>query len=81
MIVPLDLPDDLLERVQAAARDQGMTFREFVADALRSAAAAPRVGSSKVFVQKAHDFGAHLESPWTALAEIETEDYTSRLRK
>jgi hypothetical protein len=83
MIVPVDLPDDLLQQVQASAREQGVPFREFVASALQTAAAKKGGGrgSSKVFSQKVHDFGIHLESPWTALAEIETEDYTSRGRK
>jgi hypothetical protein len=81
MIVPVDLPDDLLLQVQAAAREQGVPFRDFVAHALRGAASAPRPASSKPFVQRAHDFGVHLESPWTVLAEIETDDYTRRFRK
>ncbi len=81
MIVPVDLPDDVLQQVQAVARAQGIPFRDFVANALKAAAELPSAAASKSFVQKAHDFGTHLESPWTVLAEIETEDYTRRFLK
>lgn len=81
MIVPIDLPDDLFQRVEASAREQGIGFREFVAGALQSALALPRPARPKTFAQRVHDFGTHLESPWTALAEVETDDYTSRYRK
>lgn len=81
MIVPVDLPDELLQQIQASAREQGVPFREFVAKALQAAANRAkdsRPARSKTFSQRVHDFGVHLDSPWTALAEIETEDYTSR---
>ena len=84
MIVPVDLPDELLQQIQASAREQGVPFREFVATALQAAATRPkgdRPARSKAFSQRVHDFGVHLDSPWTALAEIETEDYASRDRK
>ena len=84
MIVPVDLPDELLQQIQASAREQGVPFREFVANALEVAANRPksrRPAHSRAFSQRVHDFGVYLDSPWTALAEIETEDYTSRDRK
>ena len=81
MIVPVDLPDELLQRVEAAAREQGVPFREFVAAALQTAVSSPggkRSTRSRSFSQRVHDFGTHLESPWTVLAELETDKYTSR---
>ena len=78
MIVPIDLPDELLQRVQGAAREQGIPFREFVANALQMAAATARPRLATFFSQRVHDFGAHLESPWTVLSEIETDDATRR---
>jgi hypothetical protein len=84
MIVPVDLPDELLRQLQASAREQGVPFRDFVATALQGAVARVSAGpppAPRVFSQRVHDFGVHLESPWTALSEIETEDYTSRNRK
>ena len=84
MIVPVDLPDDLLQRVEASAREQGISFREFVASALQAAVApAPGKRSSRPrrFSQRVHNFGTHLESPWTVLAELETDEYTGRKQK
>ena len=84
MIVPVDLPDELLQQIQVSAREQGVPFREFVANALQTAATRAkgrRPAHRRAFSQRVHDFGVHLDSPWTALAEIETEDYTSRDRK
>jgi hypothetical protein len=78
MIVPLDLPADLLQEVQTSSREQGIAFREFVVSALQAAVARPGRKVSKSFSQRAHDFGTHLESPWTVLAEIETDDYKGR---
>jgi hypothetical protein len=83
MIVPVDLPDKLLQRVQASAREQGVPFREFVAGALEAAVAeaGAKRPASRVFSQCVHDFGAHLESVWTVLAELETDEYTGRKSK
>ena len=80
MIVPIDLPDALLQRVEASAREQGVPFREFVANALQAAVASAsgkRPARAKAFSQRVHDFGTHLESPWTVLAELETDEHTS----
>jgi hypothetical protein len=81
MIVPVDLPEDLLQRVQASARAQGVPFREFVANALEAGVAVARPAPWKSFSQRVCDFGVHLESPWTVLAEIETEDSTGKNRE
>src|SRR5687768_3716569 len=84
MIVPVDLPDELLQKIQASASEQGVPFREFVATALQAAATGAKNSGPahrRAFSQRVHDFGVHLDNPWTALAEIETEDYTSRDRK
>ena len=84
MIVPVDVPDDLLQRVEAAAREQGVPFREFVAAALQAAVASPggrRSRRFRGFSQRVHDFGTHLDSPWAVLAELETDEYTSRKLK
>ena len=84
MIVPVDLPDALLQRVEASAREQGVPFREFVANALQAAvtsASGKRPARAKAFSQRVHDFGTHLESPWAVLAELETEEYTGSSKR
>ena len=72
MIVRLDIEGDLLSQVEAVARGQGIEFKEFVNTALRAAVAQAKFVAPSTFTQKVHDFGAHLESPWTLLADLET---------
>jgi hypothetical protein len=75
MIVPVDLKEELLGRAEASAKAQGVSFREFVAAALENAVVNSRPTTPRRFVQRTHDFAAHLESPWTVLAEVEGEAY------
>ena len=72
MIVRVQVEDDLLARVEVAASSQGVQFDAFVASALRVAVAQVQLTAPIRFVQKVHDFGTHLESPWSLLAELET---------
>ena len=72
MIVRLEIEGELLSQAEAAARGQGIQFKEFVSTALRHAVAQAKVVPPARFSQKVHDFGTHLESPWTLLADLET---------
>ena len=72
MIVRLEIGGDLLTQAEAAARAQGIEFKEFVNTALRAAVAQAQFVAPTAFTQKVHDFGTHLESPWTLLADLET---------
>jgi hypothetical protein len=72
MIVRLEIEGDLLSQVEAAARGQRIEFKEFVSSALRNAVAQAKFVAPTKFTQKVHDFGTHLESPWTLLADLET---------
>ena len=72
MIVRLEIEGDLLTEVEAVARGQGIELKEFVNTALRTAVAQAQFVASSAFTQKVHDFGTHLESPWTILADLET---------
>ena len=72
MMVPLEIKDDLLTQAETAAKLQGISFREFVAAALQSAIVRARFSPPAPFVQKVHDFGTHLESPWSLLSDLET---------
>jgi len=78
MITSLEIDDALAADVEAAAKSRGLSFREFTRAALRQAVAAPATGAVQRFMQKTHDFGTHIEAPWTALADLETEDYTGK---
>ena len=72
MIVRLEIDGNLLSEVEAAARAQGIDFKEFVHTALRNAVSHAQFITPAPFSQKVHDFGLHLESPWTLLADLET---------
>jgi hypothetical protein len=74
MSTSVDLDDRLFVDLQRAARGKGIPVRAFIEQALRDLLPAPTNGP---FVQRVHDFGAHLESPWTVLSEIESDAYTS----
>ena len=79
MIVRLEIEGELLSQAEAVARGQGIQFKEFVSTALRNAVAQAKVVPPAIFTQKVHDFGTHLESPWTLLADLETS--AAMLRK
>ena len=78
MIVRLEIEGDLLTRVEAVARTQGIEFKEFVNAALQNAVAQAKFVPPAHFSQKVHDFGTHLESPWTLLADLETNAVVMR---
>ena len=40
--------------------------------ALRGAVEQAKFATPPVFTQKVHDFGVHLDSPWSLLADLET---------
>ena len=82
MITNVELDDSLAEQVESAAKAQGLSTREFIRGALRQALANPaQIVAPPAFVQRVHDFGTHLESPWTLLVDLETEKYVRKNSK
>jgi hypothetical protein len=76
MITKVDLDDKLAADLETAAKARGLSMREFIRMALRQATDSPLpAGGPARFTQRVHDFGTHIESPWTSLADIETEEY------
>ena len=71
----LEMDETLVESVDAAAKARGVSSREFIRQALQHAASLPVSAPCAPFFQKTHDFGAHVETPWTLLAELESEDH------
>jgi hypothetical protein len=79
MITNLELEDSLASQLESAAKARGISTREFIRSALRQAVETPHASGEKTrFVQKVHDFGSHLESPWTILVDIESEEYVRK---
>lgn len=72
MILRVEVEDELVAQSEVAARSQGLKFDAFVAGALRTAVSQAKLTAPGPFAQKVHDFGTHLESPWSLLADLET---------
>jgi hypothetical protein len=76
MTTNLDIDDALAAQLDAAAKARGISTRDFIRNALRQALS---TGGQSVkptrFVQRVHDFGTHIESPWTVLVDIESEEH------
>ena len=72
----LDIDDKLAAQLESAAKARGISAREFIRGALRQAL---KDSSASVkptrFTQRVHDFGTHIESPWTILVDIESEEH------
>lgn len=78
----LDIDDALAAEIEAAAKLRGMTLRDFIRAALRQAVSMPApLAVPGQFVQRVHDFGVHVESPWTVLADLETDEYAQKLTR
>lgn len=78
MILSLEVSGDLMTRVETAAKAQGVSFQQFVTSALSSAVAQTKAVPPRTFSQKVHDFGTHLENPWTLLSDLETSAALAR---
>jgi hypothetical protein len=76
MITNLEIDDSLAEQIESAAKAQGISTREFIRLAVRQALENPsHIVVPPPFVQRVHDFGAYIESPWTILVDIESDEY------
>ena len=76
MITNLEIDDSLATLVESAAKARGISTREFIRTALRQAVATPgAIVKPARFEQRVHDFGTHIESPWTLLVDTESEEY------
>lgn len=82
MKTPLEIDSGLAAKIEAAAKARGISTREFVRAALLHALKASSAAGGKArFVQRVHDFGIHIEVPWTLLSDLESDDYAMRFRK
>jgi hypothetical protein len=72
MMLRVEIEDELIAQSEAAAKQQGVNFKEFFSTALKVAVAQAKFATPPVFTQKVHDFGVHLDSPWSLLADLET---------
>ena len=79
MITNLEIDDTLAAELESAAKARGISTREFIRSALRQAVNSPGVPVKPAkFVQRVHDFGTHIESPWTILVDIESDEYVRK---
>jgi hypothetical protein len=76
MITNLEIDDNLAAQLEAAAKKRGISTRDFIRSALRDALATPSISAVPArFEQRVHDFGTHIETPWTILVDVESEEY------
>jgi hypothetical protein len=69
----IEIDDQLAEHLEAAAKARGLSLREHIRQVLRQSLSLSAAGSA-VYQLPVRDFGAHIENPWLALAEIESEE-------
>lgn len=82
MIKNLEIDEAVLKQLEAIAKARAMSLRNLIREILSDAAkdAIPLCCPTR-FTQKTHDFGAHIEAPWTLLGELESEEYVGKDRK
>ena len=81
MITNLELDDELARKLESLAKARGVSLRTFIGDLLAQAAETSFITAPSRFTQKVHDFGAHVDAPWTLLAELESEEYILKYSK
>ena len=72
----LEIDDKLAAQLESAAKARGISTREFIRGALRQALNESGASVKPTrFAQRVHDFGTHIETPWTILVDIESEEH------
>lgn len=80
----LEIENDLAAQLEAAAKARGVSLRDYVAGVLKdtvSRGAPVPVPPVAPYVLKTYDFGVHIESPWTVLADLESQEYAPKVNK
>jgi hypothetical protein len=79
MMTNLEIENSLAAELEAAAKARGISTRDFIRHAILQAIQNPGAFHlPNPFVQQVHDFGTHIESPWTVLVDLETEEYAQQ---
>jgi hypothetical protein len=82
MIVSVDLDNERASRIEAIAIARGTSVQQFVMEAIDKELAGdafPRTTAR--FTQRVHDFGAHIDTTWTMLADLDIEEYQQKTGK
>lgn len=78
----VEIEGELATRLESAAKARGMSFKDFVSGVLKDSvtqeSAAPPLPP---YVCRTFDFGVHIESPWTVLADLESQEYAPKASK
>ena len=82
MIKNLDIEEGVVKQLEVIAKARAMSVRSLMREILTQAArgGVPLCCPAR-FSQKTHDFGAHVEAPWTLLAELESEEHVRKYAK
>ena len=72
----LEIDDALAVQLEKTAKARGISTREFIRAALVQALKESGASVKPTrFIQRVHDFGTHIESAWTILVDIESEEH------
>lgn len=78
----VEIDDELAAQLESAAKARGMSFRDFVTGVLKDSATQVTVSPPPPpYVLRTFDFGVHIESPWTVLADLESQEYAPKVNK
>ena len=78
MSIPLNIEENLFRKLDALSKARGTTIQKCLEEMIESTGFDPESAipaKPERFVQKVCDLGAHIENPWTLLAELESEAY------
>lgn len=78
----VEIEDELATRLESAAKARGMSFKDYVSGVLKdSVAQNTATPPPPPYACRTFDFGVHIESPWTVLAELESQEYAPKANK
>jgi hypothetical protein len=82
MVKSVDIDEAVVKQLEAIAKARAISVRSLMREILTQAArdTVPLCCPAR-FIQKTHDFGSHVEAPWTLLAELESEEHVQKYAK
>lgn len=74
-MISLNIDESLFKKLESLSKRKGTTIQQCIAELVEGHGVAENEPGLERFSQKVHDLGAHIENPWTLLAELESEAY------
>lgn len=74
-MISVNLDESLFKKLESLSKKKGTTIHQYIAELVEEHGIVEKEPALERFSQKIHDLGAHIENPWTLLAELESEAY------